>query len=109
MYKKGDVILVPFPFSDLSSTKIRPVVVVSERNYEKETHNLIVAMITSITHVTPYDYELKDWQIAGLLSPSWVRAKLATLNPSLVRYKTGRLSDSDLGEVEKIIKSALEL
>jgi hypothetical protein len=45
-------------------------------------------MITSVPHTTAYDYELKDWQVAHLLRPSWVRTKLATLDPGLVRYKT---------------------
>ncbi len=66
-------------------------------------------MITSVAHTTPYDYELKEWQAAHLLRPSWVRAKLATLDPALVRYSPGRLSDADLAEVENRLRLALGL
>ena len=107
MYERGDVVLIPLPFTDLTSTKTRPVVVINNEDFEKRTKNIIVAMITSVAHDTPYDYELRDWRGANLLSPSWVRAKLATLEPKLVRYKPGRLADEDLVEVDKRIRSAL--
>ncbi len=107
MYERGDVVLIPFPFTDLPSAKTRLVVVVSSEDFEKRTKNIIVAMITSVAHDTPYDYELRDWRGANLLSPSWVRAKLATLEPKLVRYKPGRLADADMVEVDRRIKFAL--
>lgn len=109
MYQKGDVVLPPFPFTDLTATKTRPVVVVSVGVFQRETGNFTVAMITSVPHTTAYDYELKDWQVAHLLRPSWVRTKLATLDPGLVRYKTGQLSASDLAAVETRLRLAFGL
>jgi mRNA interferase MazF len=109
MYSKGDIVLVPFPFSDLSSSKTRPAVVVSTEDYEGETGNIIVAMITSVLHASPFDCEIKEWKAANLLSPSWVRVKLATLEPSLVRFRPGKLTAEDLSEVNKILYLALEL
>ncbi|MBF0318657.1 MAG: type II toxin-antitoxin system PemK/MazF family toxin [Nitrospirae bacterium] len=107
MYKKGDIVLVPFPFTDLTATKTRPALVVSESNYEMETGNVIIAMITSMPQTTVYDYEIKDWQGANLLLPSWVRIKLATIEPSLVRHRIGSLRSMDLREVQIKILSAL--
>lgn len=109
MFQIGDVVLIPFPFSDLSSNKTRPAVIVSVEDFEKETGNFTVAMVTSVPHNTSYDYELKDWKNANLLSPSWVRVKLATLAPSLVRFKPGKLTESDLAEVDKRIHLALDV
>jgi mRNA interferase MazF len=109
MYQKGDIVLLPFPFTDLNAMKTRPAVVVSVEAFLRDIGDCTVAMITSVPHTTPYDYELKDWQAAHLLRPSWVRAKLATLDSALVRYKPGRLSDPDLSEVEKRIRLALGL
>ena len=109
MYKRGDIVLIPFPFSDLAATKTRPTVVISASNYEKETGNFTVAMITSMPHATSYDYELTDWQAANLLSPSWVRAKLATIDPKLVRYKPGKLTNTDLTAVDKRLRLSLGL
>jgi mRNA interferase MazF len=109
MYQRGDVVLLPFPFTDLTATKTRPAVVLSSDAFQQETGDFTVAMITSVLRATPYDYALQDWQSAHLLRPSWVRAKLATLDPALVRYKPGRLSDRDLAEVEHRIRLALDL
>jgi mRNA interferase MazF len=109
MYQKGDIVLLPFPFSHLTATKTRPAVIVSVEAFQRDTGDFTVAMITSVPHMTPYDYELKDWQAAHLLRPSWERAKLATLDTALVRYKPGKLSEADMAEVEKRIRLALGL
>jgi mRNA interferase MazF len=85
MYQKGDIVLLPLPFTDLTATKTRPAVVVSVGAFQRDSGDFTVAMVTSVPHTTPFDYELKDWQAAHLLRPSWVRAKLATLDPVLVR------------------------
>lgn len=56
-FRRGDVVLVPFPFSDLSTSKVRPAVVVSSNSYHASEPDLILAAITSkITAATePYD------------------------------------------------------
>jgi len=109
MDQKGDIVLIPFPFTDLTATRSRPVAVVTVSEYERETSDFTVAMITSIPPTSPHDYELKDWQSSNLLYTSWVRTKLVTLGPKLVRYRVGRLSDQDLIEVDKRIRLALGL
>jgi len=109
MYHRGDMVLIPFPFTDLTTTKTRPAVVVSVEGFQKETGDFTVAMITSVPHSTPYDHEIRDWRAANLVSPSWVRAKLVTLDPKLVRYKPGKLANVDLLEAEKRIRLALGL
>ena len=109
MFQRGDVVLIPFPFTDLTSVKTRPVVVVSVAEFEAATGDFTVAMITSMAHDTPFDYPLRDWRGAHLLAPSWVRAKLATLSTTLVRYRPGRLTDEDMAEVERRIRQSLGL
>ncbi|MBF0488959.1 MAG: type II toxin-antitoxin system PemK/MazF family toxin [Nitrospirae bacterium] len=47
MYNKGDILLVPFPFTDLTAAKTRPSLVVSESNYEIETGNIIIVVMAS--------------------------------------------------------------
>jgi mRNA interferase MazF len=107
-YQQGDVILVPFPFTDLSASRVRPAVVVSTAAYSS-SGDLIVAMITSRPQTRQTDYELRDWDAAGLLAPSWARAKIATLHEGLVRYSPGTLSLRDKRGVEKRIRLALGL
>ena len=108
-YPKGQVVLVPFPFTDLSTTKVRPAVVVSTASYEQATGSIILAMLTGKAYATPHDYRLSDWQQANLVKPSWVRSKLATVDPQLVVHTIGQLSASDLQEVEARLKLSLDL
>jgi mRNA interferase MazF len=56
--RRGDVVLVPFPFSDLSATKVRPAVVVSGSSYHCSEPDLILAAITSSLAAAtgPFDY-----------------------------------------------------
>lgn len=45
MYKQGDILLVPIPYSDMTSMKKRPVLVLSNDLYNKQTEDIIVAAI----------------------------------------------------------------
>ncbi|MCD9024640.1 type II toxin-antitoxin system PemK/MazF family toxin [Cohnella silvisoli] len=47
MYRQGDIVLIPFPYSDLPTTKQRPVLVLSNSTYNKSQSDLVVAAITS--------------------------------------------------------------
>jgi len=62
-FQRGDVVLVPFPFSDLSTAKVRPAAVVSGSLYHATEPDLILVAITSkVTAATgSLDYVLSDW------------------------------------------------
>lgn len=109
--QRGDVVLVPFPYSDLSTTKQRPAVVVSGSTYHQSEPDLILAAITGQIppRLAPTDCRLRDWRQAGLLMPSLVKSFLLTLDPALVRHRLGRLTPRDLREVDKKLRLALEL
>ena len=107
-YAKGDVVLVPFPFTDLAAARVRPAVVVSSDAYNSGA-DVIVAMVTSQRHTGTTDCSVRDWREAGLLYPSWVRAKLAALEQKLVQYSPGQLSARDIQSVEQRISRALGL
>ncbi|MGH7968337.1 MAG: type II toxin-antitoxin system PemK/MazF family toxin, partial [Limisphaerales bacterium] len=51
-YKRGEVVLVPFPFTNLSSTKQRPALVVSADAFNAVRDDVLVAAITSQVPVT---------------------------------------------------------
>ena len=109
-YDKWDIILVPFPFTDLTSTKRRPALIVSPDSYNVG-NDVIVAFITSQLN-TPArmgDYQLKHWQAAGLPKPSMVRMKFATVEKSIIIRKLGRLDDEDESEIRKGILSFFTL
>jgi mRNA interferase MazF len=106
-YQRGDVVLVPFPFTDLSATRVRPAVIMSVGDYNAATDDVIVAMITGQERVGQTDCQLQDWRQAGLLAPSWARAKLATLEQRLIQLAPGKLSSRDTGAVELRVRRAL--
>lgn len=109
--RRGDVVLTPFPFADLQTTKVRPALIVSGTTYQANEPDLIVAAMTSniTANRGPTDYAVGDWQQAGLDVPSVVKASLATIEPNLIRHRIGRLTDHDLNEVAKRLRLALEL
>jgi mRNA interferase MazF len=109
--RRGDVVLVPFDFSDRSGSKWRPAAVISSDRYNQETPDVLIASITgnlnAIHH--PGDHRLADWQAAGLLKPSLLQAKLATVEAPIVGRRLGSLSPSDLASFERGLRDALGL
>ena len=102
-----DVVLVPFPFSDLSSAKRRPCVVFKHYEVKKLGDYLCLGMITSQLEGLhfPGDVSLKDWSGAGLPKPSLVRiGKLVTIEQSLVQKKLGTLKPADQVLLQKAWK-----
>jgi len=110
-FRRGDVILIPFPYTDLSAAKTRPAVVVSSDIYHAARSELLLAYVSSqVSQANPtIDYVLADWAAAGLLKPSFVRPKVAAVEPALVAYHVGTLSARDLLEVDRCLRRAMAL
>lgn len=109
-YNRGDVVLVPFPFTNLRRTEQRPAVVISTDAYNASTTDLIIAPITSqVTNARFGDHMVSNHRAAGLHYRSIVRAKLATLNESLVRKPLGKMPAVDMAAIEQNLKAALAL
>ncbi|HEX8163794.1 MAG TPA: type II toxin-antitoxin system PemK/MazF family toxin [Pyrinomonadaceae bacterium] len=83
-YEFGDVVLVPFRFTDQSGTKKRPAVVVSSTSYNASRPDLILMTITSQIRSTPDFGEVAvgEWQKAGLLKASVIKPVLTTVEPT---------------------------
>ncbi|HSB12073.1 MAG TPA: type II toxin-antitoxin system PemK/MazF family toxin [Blastocatellia bacterium] len=108
-YKFGDVVLVPFPFTDQSATKKRPAVVVSSSAYHADHINLILMAVSSQVTASLRAGEalLTDWKQAGLIGPSVVKAVLTTIERKLVIRKLGSLVDADRDAVAQALRSIL--
>lgn len=107
-FVKGNVVVVPFPFSDLSDSKRRPALVVCAL----KGNDLILCQITSKKTKDSYSIELsnKDFLAGTLKQDSNIRPnKLFTIDESIVLYKAGKLNESKTSDVEEkiceIIKS----
>ena len=96
-YSFGDVVLVPFPFTDQTTTKQRPAVVVSSDAYQQERPDLILMAITSQTRpvATVGEVAVQEWKQAGLLKPSVLKPLLTTIQRSLLRKQLGALGADD--------------
>lgn len=105
IYRKWDIVLVPFPFTDLSTSKKRPGLIVSPDVYNEQL-DVVIAFITSKIDVEYRigDYRIKEWENSNLPRPSMIRMKFATIDKSIIIKKLGRLSENDvLGFSELII------
>ena len=108
---RGEVVLVPFPYAELTATKTRPALIVNGEAFASTEGRIIVAGITSnvAAHRNATSHELSDWAGAGLKKPSVVTSWLATISPQLVRLQIGRLTAEDLQAVEESLRIALQL
>ncbi len=100
----GDVVLVPFPFTDLSSSKKRPVLVLSYVG----TGDWIVCEITTRQSSQPGNIAIisSDFRTGGLNRPSVVRFnRLFTLNDSLFIRTFGRLTEAKQSEIGTAVRS----
>ena len=106
-YEPGDVLLVPYPFGERAGGRKRPVLVISSREHNEATGELVVAQITSrvSSQPRPGDCRIEAWRDAKLPRPALVRARLATIEASLVLRKLGRLSEPDLRAAQAALQS----
>ena len=100
MFKRGDLLLVPFPFSDLSATKRRPVLALTEPDRYGDFIALPVTSRPQGEHGLP----LTQADLVGgrLPAASWIRIdRIVTLNSSLVIKQFGHVAD-------RVVNAAVE-
>ncbi len=101
IYEAGDVVVVPFPFTDKAVSKRRPALVISSnQNFGEKSRQSVCAMITTAKQSTwPLDTPIDNLDAAGLTAQSVVRFKLFTLDNRLVVRRAGRLATDDWSKV----------
>jgi len=105
---QGDIVLVPFPFSDLSSVKTRPALVVSNKSLLG--HDVILCAITSQKSKI-HEVEISNQNLIRGKLPltSYIRAnKVVSLKNTIVRLVVGHISKQKLFEVSTLLKSLIE-
>ncbi len=104
----GSVVLIPFPFSDLSHSKLRPAVVIAEVSHS----DWILCQITSQAYSDSEAIEISDdsFQQGSLQRVSYVRpGKLFTAHSTLIRREVGQLSPEVLKHIVNKIKQLIEV
>jgi mRNA interferase MazF len=100
-FRFGEVLILPFSYTDLQSRKRRPAVVLVDAGDE----DVLVAKITTKQYHSAYDLRLDRWREAGLLAPSFVRIhKLLAVEKSHVIQRVGMLDPADLELVKQAIR-----
>jgi mRNA interferase MazF len=97
-FVKGQIVVIPFPFSDLSDFKKRPAVVVTSL----EGNNLILAQITSKQRTPKYSLSVKidDFENGSLYIDSFVNCdKIFTLDKSIILNSVGKLNFDKINEI----------
>ena len=102
-FKQRDIVLISFPFTDLSSSKQRPALVISSDKYNNSYDDLIIVAITSqIPATLSFDEFLipkDDLLIAGLPKVSLIKlGKIITIHQHIARKKLGYLSKDIFSE-----------
>ncbi len=102
-YKFGEIVLIKFPFTDNSTFKKRPALIIKDTN----DGDVIVSRITSKLYNTKYDIEINNWSQCGLKLPSVVRVhKIASIEKDMIDVKLGEVGGSvkyQVGEIFRIL------
>ncbi|MDX2216523.1 MAG: type II toxin-antitoxin system PemK/MazF family toxin [Oculatellaceae cyanobacterium bins.114] len=108
-YRFGDVILVPFPFTNQATTKKWPAIIVSSEVYHAAKADVILIAVTSqLANSSDFgESAILEWQSAGLLKPSIVKPILATLEVSLVIRTLGHLQEGDRQTLRTVLTAIL--
>jgi mRNA interferase MazF len=107
-FDPGDVVIVPFPFTDFTTLKQRPCVVLSSARFNDSHPDVILAAVTSRVSDRPSEDEYvltaKEWAAAALPKPSMVKAgKIVTIDQRLVRKTLGHLPASTFRRVRVLV------
>ena len=113
--KRGDIVLITFPFSDLKGIKVRPAVVISSDNYNQKGQDALFMLISSnISSPRSSDYFITnshlDFKTTGLKQSSLVKVdKIVSLLQGICKRKLGVLSKDMQESIDKILISVLGL
>jgi mRNA interferase MazF len=89
----GDIVLVRFPFTDLTSAKKRPAVVISPPEFPLRHGDFLVIALTSQPQKSAI--EVHRWSESGLPRKTWLKPILATLSQDVIQRKLGQLHRDD--------------
>ena len=106
--EQGDIVLIPIPFTDLSSAKRRPVIVISNDAYHRSTHDMLVVAMTSNPTHSPYGFAISQADLVrGTLNrPGTVRVdKLYTLSQTLIVRTFGRVLPPVMDRIRSVLQA----
>lgn len=112
MMMQGDLLLVPFPFSDQSGRKVRPVIVVSNNDFNDYSGDVIVVGVTSNLSKDKYTLSLSnnDLKEGKLFSLCCIKVEnILRLEKGLIIKKIGTISRKKLGDIISVLNDILKI
>lgn len=108
MYQRGDIVSVPFPFTDLTQAKLRPALIVSNEDVNN-TGDAIVVMITSVAKTDVMSIPITTADVSTpLLKNSYVKChKVVTISQSLIQKTISTATPEFVDEVADRIRSLI--
>ena len=106
MPDQRDIVLVPIPFTDLTSKRRRPVVVISNDKYNHNKDDVVVVAMTSNLKAADYSFSITyaDLTIGSLKRPSRVRVdRIYTLAQSIIAKKFGQISEAAFDKIRQLL------
>ena len=107
MPEQGDIVLIPIPFTDLSSQRRRPVIVISNNVYNRKAQDMVVVAMTSNLQALEYSFTITsaDLMSGTLNRPGKVRVdKIYTLAQSLAVKTFGRVNQAILSRIRNLLQ-----
>lgn len=104
--KRGDLLLVPFPFSDQSGRKVRPVIVISNDEFNVNSEDLIVVGVTSNLSKDRYTLNLPNEELeeGNLIAKCCVKCEsILKIDKEIIIKKIGKISKEKLEKIRKLI------
>lgn len=104
--QQKEIVLLPYPFSDLEGTKVRPAIIVSNNVFNRKSNDCIMVPLTTVIKDEPYSVVItqEDLSLGKLLKPSRVRAdKIFTVEKDLIMMKIGTVTDGAFKKIKEEI------
>ena len=111
MMEQKDLLLVPFPFSDQKGRKVRPVVVISNNEFNLNSDDILVAGVTSNISKDKYAISLtnKDLDEGKLLIPCCIRVEnILKIDKDIIIKKIGKIKKDRLNLIKKYILKIID-
>ena len=109
-YPTFSLVRVPFPFTDRTTAKRRPALVVWAPRCQTNSGYFMLAMVNSATHSNWHlDWAIQELEVTGLPKPCMVRLKLFSLDERLILNGLGALANSDRNGVAECLRQLLPL
>lgn len=106
MIEQREILLVPFPFSDQSGRKVRPVIVISNEEFNTRSEDVLVVGVTSNISKDRYLLSLtnKDLEEGKLLSECCIKVEnILKIDKELIIKKIGKIDQNKLNKIRDMV------